>query len=147
MLISIANHVFREGHVMEVVQVHLVRVAVNRAFEHKVGDCGIAGARAELSLDDGGFARISAQRDVGRRTATSGHPATIRIGATANPDGVARPDLATSTGESSREVPGRRHGSRIAATAGRGHEVADRKSTRLNSSHVKIAYAVFCLKK
>src|SRR5690606_40674594 len=33
---------------------------------------------------------------------------------------------------------------------GRGLElvkVADRKSTRLNSSHVKISYAVFCLKK
>src|SRR5690606_41385880 len=27
------------------------------------------------------------------------------------------------------------------------HEVEDRKSTRLNSSHVKISYAVFCLKK
>src|SRR5690606_41209545 len=26
-------------------------------------------------------------------------------------------------------------------------EQADRKSTRLNSSHVKISYAVFCLKK
>src|SRR5690606_35456584 len=26
-------------------------------------------------------------------------------------------------------------------------EMADRKSTRLNSSHVKISYAVFCLKK
>src|SRR5690606_41441578 len=26
-------------------------------------------------------------------------------------------------------------------------EAADRKSTRLNSSHVKISYAVFCLKK
>src|SRR5690606_39759469 len=29
----------------------------------------------------------------------------------------------------------------------RGLEVPDRKSTRLNSSHVKISYAVFCLKK
>src|SRR5690606_39756168 len=29
---------------------------------------------------------------------------------------------------------------------GRG-SLADRKSTRLNSSHVKISYAVFCLKK
>src|SRR5690606_41725073 len=28
-----------------------------------------------------------------------------------------------------------------------GIAVADRKSTRLNSSHVKISYAVFCLKK
>src|SRR5690349_24390889 len=28
-----------------------------------------------------------------------------------------------------------------------GEERADRKSTRLNSSHVEISYAVFCLKK
>src|SRR5690606_39379671 len=27
------------------------------------------------------------------------------------------------------------------------HQGVDRKSTRLNSSHVKISYAVFCLKK
>src|SRR5690606_41676405 len=27
------------------------------------------------------------------------------------------------------------------------HHIIDRKSTRLNSSHVKISYAVFCLKK
>src|SRR5690606_42105312 len=30
---------------------------------------------------------------------------------------------------------------------GTGAPAADRKSTRLNSSHVKISYAVFCLKK
>src|SRR5690606_41792819 len=29
----------------------------------------------------------------------------------------------------------------------RAHHEQDRKSTRLNSSHVKISYAVFCLKK
>src|SRR5690606_42161681 len=29
----------------------------------------------------------------------------------------------------------------------RGYRSRDRKSTRLNSSHVKISYAVFCLKK
>src|SRR5436309_11365446 len=29
----------------------------------------------------------------------------------------------------------------------RGEDALDRKSTRLNSSHVKISYAVFCLKK
>src|SRR5690554_196438 len=28
-----------------------------------------------------------------------------------------------------------------------GHRKRDRKSTRLNSSHVRISYAVFCLKK
>src|SRR5690606_41789564 len=31
--------------------------------------------------------------------------------------------------------------------AGPGVDQEDRKSTRLNSSHVKISYAVFCLKK
>src|SRR5207249_10821623 len=30
---------------------------------------------------------------------------------------------------------------------GERHELPDRKSTRLNSSHVSISYAVFCLKK
>src|SRR5690554_7647847 len=29
----------------------------------------------------------------------------------------------------------------------RGYDKVDRKSTRLNSSHVRISYAVFCLKK
>src|SRR5690606_42063194 len=46
-------------------------------------------------------------------------------------------------------------GRRVRAGAGRGGDhraagqllLADRKSTRLNSSHVKISYAVFCLKK
>src|SRR5690606_41671509 len=43
------------------------------------------------------------------------------------------------------------HGGPLAAAGARGagHLPAarDRKSTRLNSSHVKISYAVFCLKK
>src|SRR5260221_12665936 len=30
---------------------------------------------------------------------------------------------------------------------GDGHDLVDRKSTRLNSSHTVISYAVFCLKK
>src|SRR5690606_41383161 len=38
------------------------------------------------------------------------------------------------------------HG-RQAHQGGRGQRAPDRKSTRLNSSHVKISYAVFCLKK
>src|SRR3989442_10351309 len=36
---------------------------------------------------------------------------------------------------------------RLAALEQRGLPVRDRKSTRLNSSHVRISYAVFCLKK
>src|SRR5690606_40038108 len=43
---------------------------------------------------------------------------------------------------STRGMPDRRNTSRYALRCR-----ADRKSTRLNSSHVKISYAVFCLKK
>src|SRR5690242_20835183 len=41
------------------------------------------------------------------------------------------------------ELTGNRRGARV----GRPAEVRDRKSTRLNSSHMSISYAVFCLKK
>src|SRR5699024_12647487 len=41
---------------------------------------------------------------------------------------------------------GRWNGSRMAAGP-HGRSEVDRKSTRLNSSHVSISYAVFCLKK
>src|SRR5256885_8860987 len=42
--------------------------------------------------------------------------------------------------------PARRSGSRRAGDGGEGDR-RDRKSTRLNSSHLVISYAVFCLKK
>src|SRR5690606_39282367 len=35
----------------------------------------------------------------------------------------------------------------VASISADDKEIGDRKSTRLNSSHVKISYAVFCLKK
>src|SRR5436305_5089783 len=35
----------------------------------------------------------------------------------------------------------------VEAALSSGQDVLDRKSTRLNSSHVRISYAVFCLKK
>src|SRR5436309_10894805 len=48
------------------------------------------------------------------------------------------------SGEPQAGMPGRRDARR----AGVGKRIMrDRKSTRLNSSHVKISYAVFCLKK
>src|SRR5690606_41310731 len=54
---------------------------------------------------------------------------------------LARPEGQPGRGPA---VPGR-------PPAGTGHRAGvargDRKSTRLNSSHVKISYAVFCLKK
>src|SRR2546430_7982481 len=39
------------------------------------------------------------------------------------------------------------HRASRAATHGLAHDGEDRKSTRLNSSHSQISYAVFCLKK
>src|SRR3712207_3223330 len=50
--------------------------------------------------------------------------------------------------------PAQSHTSRRTTSKGEDHqfaptsvEIADRKSTRLNSSHANISYAVFCLKK
>src|SRR3712207_7634180 len=47
------------------------------------------------------------------------------------------------------EIVGRaaRHPQRCAAVMDRARGLGDRKSTRLNSSHANISYAVFCLKK
>src|SRR3712207_7517864 len=38
-------------------------------------------------------------------------------------------------------------GAKIDFEKAQSHELTDRKSTRLNSSHANISYAVFCLKK
>src|SRR5690606_39674845 len=76
------------------------------------------------------------------------------------------PDHPIAPRQSQRRWPGGRpdqgHPSRVGLPDQRGHLVLalrptaragggcgsrDRKSTRLNSSHVKISYAVFCLKK
>src|SRR2546430_17232154 len=59
--------------------------------------------------------------------------------------------LFRSEGELDREIP-LRHGHRAAAVTiddrnRRSPVTLDRKSTRLNSSHSQISYAVFCLKK
>src|SRR5436305_2413256 len=48
------------------------------------------------------------------------------------------------------DAPARLHVDRVFTIRGSGTVVTgrrDRKSTRLNSSHVRISYAVFCLKK
>src|SRR6266853_4043418 len=46
-----------------------------------------------------------------------------------------------------RSAPGLRHGARRTRCHALARPAADRKSTRLNSSHSQISYAVFCLKK
>src|SRR5690348_18304417 len=57
-------------------------------------------------------------------------------------DPMARPPLESSAG-----APGGRCHRRRLAQAGNRSPAVDRKSTRLNSSHPSISYAVFCLKK
>src|SRR5690606_41868444 len=67
----------------------------------------------------------------------------LRLGG--RPAGVERPGPAAGAGGDRRRLRGRR---RARSDGGGGGPVPqDRKSTRLNSSHVKISYAVFCLKK
>src|SRR5690606_16180683 len=57
--------------------------------------------------------------------------------------GRAFDELAAEDGEADRGA----EGAEADQEAGRDDGELDRKSTRLNSSHVKISYAVFCLKK
>src|SRR5204863_5714103 len=45
------------------------------------------------------------------------------------------------------QLPRLRGGGQAMSRIGGGRVAGDRKSTRLNSSHVEISYAVFCLKK
>src|SRR5690606_40347737 len=85
-------------------------------------------------------------------------PISVRAGAGVRPS-AAGPDLrarraAGAFRQRQRGADGRGGapvaGRAVAADAARLHRRAaagDRKSTRLNSSHVKISYAVFCLKK
>src|SRR5690606_41390587 len=73
----------------------------------------------------GGIAAVAGQHDV---VPARQRPADGLEGLAAHDDGLAHGD-ALEVGKVCRQVPG------------------DRKSTRLNSSHVKISYAVFCLKK
>src|SRR5438874_4540039 len=54
-------------------------------------------------------------------------------------------DEGRATGRRLWETVGLRRAERERLRAGK--SVGDRKSTRLNSSHVEISYAVFCLKK
>src|SRR5690349_23440097 len=63
----------------------------------------------------------------GRAARSEGHPAEERAG----------DDHHLAAGRADPPAPHRRDGDRL----------QDRKSTRLNSSHVEISYAVFCLKK
>src|SRR5207253_10748307 len=58
---------------------------------------------------------------------------------------VLRPGIERARGRAGDPELGRE--TQLARNAGRRPPPQDRKSTRLNSSHVAISYAVFCLKK
>src|SRR5438874_7305251 len=53
----------------------------------------------------------------------------------------------TTLFRSGMSTPGSQAGTTRTNSRPRGPSLSDRKSTRLNSSHVEISYAVFCLKK
>src|SRR5256885_9365739 len=58
-----------------------------------------------------------------------------------------RENLAAALGGHARTEPVGALAAHFARLIGTLHAVGDRKSTRLNSSHLVISYAVFCLKK
>src|SRR5690606_41504801 len=94
--------------------------------------------------------RIAAQRGIGRMSGLTGHPQGLHHDSLVHAN-WAQPGRLTDNGIASlgkplgRQRPSATHG---AFFVGRGqNDERDRKSTRLNSSHVKISYAVFCLKK
>src|SRR5439155_1853788 len=90
--------------------------------------------------------------DGSRDVAACGEPGRVR-----HHHGVARPRAPLEVGDDERLETGRvddtpllhvrLEAERMDEAAGGEETIGDRKSTRLNSSHVAISYAVFCLKK
>src|SRR3712207_7897320 len=74
------------------------------------------------------------------------HPGPVRVDGGAGMNTQRRPTLPGFVAESALAERGRYGGTHARGPA---HALypADRKSTRLNSSHANISYAVFCLKK
>src|SRR5690606_39514629 len=114
------------------------------------------GSADEAAMGSGAGARLGdpvprAPDDLGTAAAPADHgcaaseaegsvsPGALRALARRAPDGPPRPLR--------KGVDCLRHRGRRLARHHRVHCEEDRKSTRLNSSHVKISYAVFCLKK
>src|SRR4051794_41288514 len=83
------------------------------------------------------YTTLFRSREVDHRRGDSRELADVELGGTAGPDprrNIAEADRIGATRVSLGDIP-----ARIRA--------GDRKSTRLNSSHPSISYAVFCLKK
>src|SRR5438045_8121860 len=67
------------------------------------------------------------------------------------PDGIVQAERsvasAPAVARSLQGVDDQRRHAKLLQSCGEGEAALDRKSTRLNSSHLGISYAVFCLKK
>src|SRR5215475_4109514 len=96
-----------------------------------------ASRRAASSPDSGGRVQCRALRGTRPSALVRGHPSPLHP---YHPGGGAH---GPGAGQWPRS-PAPPHGLPLPAALPGGR---DRKSTRLNSSHVKISYAVFCLKK
>src|SRR5688500_19756182 len=77
------------------------------------------------------------------------HPAPAKTGALPNGHALSRGNTLRAHGATnkSHHVCARRRDGEAAGTVSSRERHRDRKSTRLNSSHLVISYAVFCLKK
>src|SRR5206468_6751843 len=102
--------------------------------EHQVALDVIFGADVEDFHDGHELVQLLADLFQGRIIAVNdkGHAGQVRLFGFADGEAV---DV---------EAPGRQHSRYVRENPGL---VLDRKSTRLNSSHDQISYAVFCLKK
>src|SRR3989442_3275335 len=106
--------------------------------------------QVERAVLDPGAAKCPHRRADARRVVRAMHPAqhavVERLGAERDPvDAGGTPGGSVLRGHVLRICLERHLGS--AECGMRNAEFLDRKSTRLNSSHVRISYAVFCLKK
>src|SRR5690625_5531034 len=82
-------------------------------------------------------------------TLTKGEPALVEVVGAQEDEVLALAAAAEAESEHplARAIVSRAQADGVQAPAGTDISSTDRKSTRLNSSHVAISYAVFCLKK
>src|SRR5690625_3515117 len=106
-------------------EVHVLRLPMVTRFR------GITEREIALLLGPDGWAEFSPFTEYGTEEASRWLRAALEFAGLLPGDRASRP----TAGSASRP------------TAGSAAEEEDRKSTRLNSSHVAISYAVFCLKK
>src|SRR5437899_5772204 len=116
-----------------------------RTAKVSVGDRSLGGGRTPLAYERAAMSRSSDWRSVTTTAASAkaaGRAHLTRAGVRRAPASTLLATRRPRNGSSgSRRRPWAKGQTRVSAAA------ADRKSTRLNSSHLGISYAVFCLKK